>query len=192
MALPQRPSWVPTIITWETISRRLKEQNTAAEGHKAAIQRAIEDGKLSACDARRVPTRLLSMSTFIPRHSAVEYLKQYGLTPKEELHPAVEDIENEADRPEGVYTASGLHVYNKKGTGEKWTDEEKAAIEAMLSSIDPKTKKQYTLKKVAELLGLKSAARLTQILGPRKVRPKKPTTDITVALDQIRRVNKNR
>lgn len=188
LALPQRPLWVPVIITWDTIRRRLEDHFAATEDHKKAVRQAIEEGKLSACDKRRAPTRFLSNDTLIPRSSAVEYLKRCGLSVSEGLHPA--DYANACEQSgDAILTATGEQVLNKKETGEKWTDEELEAVEAKLGAINPVTNKNYTQKKVAELLGFKSPGRISQLLKELKFRRKNPATEWETMLKQANRLN---
>lgn len=192
LALPNKLPWVPTIITQDTISRRLEERSAATEDHKNAIRQAIEEGKLSACDTRRVPRKFLSIGTLIPRSSALEYLKRYGLSVKEVIHPAAAANECERSSRDEILTASGDRVLNKKETSVKWTDEELEAIIVTLNSIDPETQKKYTNRKVADLIGLKSAGRITQLTKMFNDRRKKPLTVIQSSVNELIRLNKKR
>jgi hypothetical protein len=183
--LPQRPSWVPLIITWDTIKRRLEKQSHAFEEHMHAIREEIEAGRLSACDGSRVPTRVLCFETLIPRRSAVEYLQRCGLSAREELHPAVNADGGKHVGGDGVYTPSGRRVWNKKETDETWTDEELEAVKAKLDTIDPETAKKYTHRRVADLLGLKSPGRITHLLDDLKDRRKKSTTPWAFSMNEL-------
>lgn len=188
MALPQRPSWVPTIITWDTIRRRLEEQYAAAEAHKKAIREEIAEGKISACDKKRVPMRTLSIETLIPRSGAVEYLKRCGLSARTELHPGVDADEGEQSNLEGIFTASGKQVRHKHDN-EEWADDEKDAIEKFVEELDPKTgKKINTQKKAAELIGVhpsRISQLLTRLKNERQQRQKNLSDSYRVTLKGI-------
>ena len=185
MALPKRPSWVPTIISSYRIRRRLEDQCAATDEHKKAVRQAIEEGTLSARSIGRVPTRSLSIDTLISRSSAVEYLKRCGFSVSEELNPAVDANEDDQSRLEAIYTASGSRVFNKKATDGIWTDEELEAVIAKLDSIDPETQKKFTNRRVAELLGLKSSGRITQLRKELEVRRKTPMTEWSAGLNEL-------
>ena len=192
LAYPERPNWMPEIITWETIRQRLEEKNAATEEHKKALRQEIEEGKVSACNTRRVPTRFLAIDTLIPRSSAVEYLNRCGLSVKEELHPAVDANEDDQSSREGIYTVSGQRIWNKKNTGEPWSDEELESVKNKLDSIDPETRKKYTNRKVAELIGLKSAGRITHLLKEIEDRRKIHRTAWSTSLNELKNLNKKR
>ena len=185
IALPKRPSWIPTIISSYRIRRRLEDQCAATDEHKKAVRQAIEEGTLSARSMGRVPTRSLSIDTLISRSSAAEYLKRCGFAVSEELNPAVDANEDNQSRQEAIYTASGSRVLNKKATDGIWTDEELEAVIAKLDSIDPETQKKFTNKRVAELLRLKSSGRITQLRKELEVRRKTHMSPWQTELDGL-------
>ena len=188
LAHPERPNWMPEIITWETIQERLEEQSAAFEKHMDAIRLAIESGQLSACDNGRVPTRGFSLGALISRNGAIEYLKRYGLSVRGELQPATRGDDDEQRLQDGVYIATDRRVLAKSATQgqENWTEEELEAIKCKLGSIDPRTQKKYTNKRVAELIGLKSPGRITQLMKQLKIRQAKPLTPWGIALMQTK------
>ena len=187
LAHPERPNWVPEIISSDAIQKRLEEQSTAFEKHMEAIRLAIESGQLSACDNGRLPTRILSFGTLISRNGAVEYLKRYGLSVRGELQLTTCGDDDEQRLQDGVFLATGRRVHAKTASQDhgNWTDEELEAIKSKLGSIDTRTQKKYTNRRVAELIGL-TAGRITQLMKQLKKRQEIPKTDWELAWMQTK------
>ncbi|WP_155633839.1 hypothetical protein [Burkholderia territorii] len=76
--LPNRPMWMPVLVTEETINRRKSEHDAAFFRHQRALTQDFEAGRLTPVNAYHAPVATLVASTFIPRAQAIAYLERHG------------------------------------------------------------------------------------------------------------------
>ncbi|MEJ0003518.1 MAG: hypothetical protein WDN30_08100 [Pararobbsia sp.] len=76
--LPDRPMWVPDLVTEATIIRRKSEQAAVLTLHQHALQQELEAGRLTPVSADHAPVATLMAGTFIPRTQASAYLDRHG------------------------------------------------------------------------------------------------------------------
>ncbi|MCW3540484.1 hypothetical protein [Burkholderia cenocepacia] len=88
--LPNRPMWMPALVTEETINRRKSKHDAVLLRHQRALSREFEEGRLTPVNAYHAPVASLVPGTFIPRAQAVAYLEQLGF--------AYQDPETEGDQ----------------------------------------------------------------------------------------------
>lgn len=78
-ALPNRPMWVPVLVTEETIKRRKVRQEMIMLQHEKSLQEEVTKGRLVAVNGVNVPVTRLFMGDLIPRAQAIAYLERCGI-----------------------------------------------------------------------------------------------------------------
>lgn len=76
-----RPSWEPVLMTAADVDRYKFEQNEIQFRHQRALRDEFARGVFTAVDAGHAPVVALALGSFIPRESAITYLKRCGLVP---------------------------------------------------------------------------------------------------------------
>jgi len=77
--LSNKPMWLPTLVTDETVNRLKSEQHEVLMRHQRALQKAHEVGQIASVSARHEPLAGMMAGTYIPREQAIAYLGRHGL-----------------------------------------------------------------------------------------------------------------
>ncbi|KGV08976.1 hypothetical protein [Burkholderia pseudomallei] len=111
--LPNRPMWMPALVTEETINRRKSEHDAVLLRHQRALLQEFEAGRLTPVNAYHAPVASLMAGTFIPRAQAVAYLERHGFAYQDrekeddQLLAEQPSLEAEADTDHGKKEAAG-------------------------------------------------------------------------------------
>ncbi|GEM_PF-6075956 len=76
-----RPSWEPILMTAADMDRYKFEQKEIQVRHQRALRDEFARGRFTAVDAGHAPVVALALGSFIPRESAIAYLKRCGFVP---------------------------------------------------------------------------------------------------------------
>lgn len=77
--LPNKPMWLPTLVTDETVNRLKGAQHDVLIKHQRALREAHEAGQIASVNEYHVPLTGMMAGTYIPREHVVAYLAQHGL-----------------------------------------------------------------------------------------------------------------
>ncbi|MBO7930560.1 hypothetical protein J6358_12475 [Burkholderia pseudomallei] len=77
--LPNRPMWVPVLVTKDTILGRKIKHDQIMDRHIAAIRKECRAGRLVPVDANHVPLEAVEIGAHLSRKDAIAYLEQHGL-----------------------------------------------------------------------------------------------------------------
>lgn len=79
MKQPNRPMWMPALVTEEAIFGLKVERDQIMDRHIAAIREERRAGRLVAVDANYVPLEAVEMGAYLTRKDAIAYLERHGL-----------------------------------------------------------------------------------------------------------------
>lgn len=77
--LPNRPTWMPSLVTEEMIPMLKREQDNVMHKHIDAIQKERKAERLVAVDNTNVPVQALQPGAHLTRKDAIAYLERHGL-----------------------------------------------------------------------------------------------------------------
>lgn len=77
--LPNKPMWLPTLVTDETVNRLKGVQHEVLMRHQRALREAHKVGQIASVSARHEPLAGMMAGTYIPIDQAIQYLVQHGL-----------------------------------------------------------------------------------------------------------------
>ncbi|RBB36771.1 hypothetical protein DPV79_24245 [Burkholderia reimsis] len=107
--LPNRPMWMPALVTEETINRRKSDHDAVLLRHQRALLQEFEAGRLTPVNAYHAPVATLMAGTFIPREQAIAYLERHGFEYGDDAPDAVvPDIMTQCNSEVGKGEASEL------------------------------------------------------------------------------------
>lgn len=114
--LPNRPMWMPALVTEETINLRKSEHDAVLLRHQRALLQEFEAGRLTPVNAYHAPVATLMAGTFIPRAQAVAYLERHGFAYQD---PKTEDDQLLAEQPTLEADADTDHEKREAATKRK-------------------------------------------------------------------------
>lgn len=77
--LPNKPMWLPSLVTEETVNRLKGEQHEVLMRHQRALREAHKAGLIASVNAYHEPLAGMMAGTYIPRAQVIAYLGHYGL-----------------------------------------------------------------------------------------------------------------
>lgn len=77
--LPNRPMWIPVLVTEETILGLKIKRDQIMDRHIAAIREERKAGRLVPVDINFVPVDAVQMGAHLTRKDAIAYLERHGL-----------------------------------------------------------------------------------------------------------------
>lgn len=86
-SLKGRPEWEPGLLTDHDVELQHRKNEAACADYRDALKSEFARGRLTACDASRLPVKALGPGSFIPFQSAVDYLTRQGFESVHELVP---------------------------------------------------------------------------------------------------------
>lgn len=99
--LPNRPMWVPVLVTDATIEQRKVEQIEVRNRHLKVLRQEVDAGKITPVDIYHTPVKHLIVGAFIFRSQAISYLERHGIayddTVVVQIKEDKEDKEDKAD-----------------------------------------------------------------------------------------------
>lgn len=82
--LPNRPMWMPVLVTKETMLGLKIKRDQIMDRHIAAIREERRAGRLVSVDANCVPLEGLEIGAHLTRKDAIAYLERHGLAYNDE------------------------------------------------------------------------------------------------------------
>lgn len=77
--LPDRPMWMPVLVTKETILGLKIKRDQIMNRHIAAIREERRSGRLVPVDANHVPLEAVEIGAHLTRKDAIAYLERHGM-----------------------------------------------------------------------------------------------------------------
>lgn len=179
--LPDRPIWMPVLITEETIHERKVKHDQTMDRHLEAIRKECNAGLLVAVDANHVPLDFVQIGAHIPRRDAIAYLVRCGIAFEDEIVKSPEQniLSSKTPHQTGKMDRNGLIGVENRVGAKRFTAAQKE--DAVRRSNELKGIAHDFVKQVADEYGVtvrtidnwirveKNADKLRQIQGiPKK------------------------
>lgn len=103
--LPNKPMWLPSLVTEETVNRLKGEQHEVLMRHQRALREAHKAGQIASVNAYHEPLAGMTAGTYIPRAQVIAYLGHYGL----DFADATAGHEETAVVPDGDEDIHSIH-----------------------------------------------------------------------------------
>ncbi|OJA51118.1 helix-turn-helix domain-containing protein [Burkholderia ubonensis] len=100
--LPDRPMWVPVLVTDEKIIGLKIKRDQIMDRHIAAIREERRAGRLVPVDANYVPVEAVQIGAHLTRKDAIAYLERHGL--------AYDDEETATSSERGSSSVEAAHL----------------------------------------------------------------------------------
>lgn len=154
--LSNKPMWLPTLVTDETVNRLKGEQHAVLMGLQRALREAHKAGQISSVSAHYKPLAGMMAGTYIPREQATAYLGRHGLAFTDATtggeKSALEPVSDESIQP--IHEDGGAGEAQKRPIGaSRHTPKERAAAVALCRSLKAAGPEDF-VKQVAEKYGV--------------------------------------